>query len=76
RMFRAGRWIQFAMAVWLVVCALLDVGFWSLVLGVAAFVGCVSLVSSTAMAVILDEFPPMAGTASSLAGTVRFGIGA
>ncbi len=42
RMFRAGLWIQFAMAVWMVVCALLDVGFWSLVIGVAAFVGCVS----------------------------------
>ena len=38
--------------------------------------GCVSMVSSNAMAVILDEFPHMAGTASSLAGTFRFGIGA
>ncbi|HHR1085996.1 TPA: Bcr/CflA family multidrug efflux MFS transporter [Klebsiella aerogenes] len=75
-MFRAGLWIQLAMAVWMVVCALLDVGFWSLVVGVAAFVGCVSMVSSNAMAVILDEFPHMAGTASSLAGTFRFGIGA
>ena len=35
-----------------------------------------SMVSSNAMAVILDEFPHMAGTASSLAGTFRFGIGA
>lgn len=75
-MFRAGLWIQFAMAVWMVVCALLDVGFWALVVGVAAFIGCVSMVSSNAMAVILDEFPHMAGTASSLAGTFRFGIGA
>ena len=56
--------------------ALLGLGFWSLVVGVAAFVGCVSMVSSNAMAVILDEFPHMAGTASSLAGTFRFGIGA
>ena len=45
-------------------------------IGVAAFVGCVSMISSNAMAVILDEFPHMAGTASSLAGTFRFGIGA
>ena len=75
-MFRIGLWLQFAMALWMVVCALLDVGFWSLVVGVAAFVGCVSMVSSNAMAVILDEFPHMAGTASSLAGTFRFGIGA
>ncbi|EPW3922621.1 TPA: Bcr/CflA family multidrug efflux MFS transporter [Enterobacter sichuanensis] len=75
-MFRAGLWIQFVMAVWLVVSAFLGVGFWALVIGVAAFVGCVAMVSSNAMAVILDEFPHMAGTASSLAGTFRFGIGA
>lgn len=75
-MFRGGLWIQFVMAIWMVVTALLGAGFWSLVVGVAAFIGCVSLVSSNAMAVILDEFPHMAGTASSLAGTFRFGIGA
>ena len=75
-MFRAGLTIQFVMALWMVACALLDVGFWSLVLGIAVFIGCVSMVSSNAMAVILDEFPHMAGTASSLAGTFRFGIGA
>ncbi len=75
-MFRAGLWIQFVMAVWLVVSAFPGVGFWALVIGVAAFVGCVSMISSNAMAVILDEFPHMAGTASSLAGTFRFGIGA
>lgn len=76
KMFRSGLWVQFVMALWMVIMALLGVGFWSLVVGVAAFVGCVSLVSSNAMAVILDEFPHMAGTASSLAGTFRFGIGA
>lgn len=75
-MFRSGLYIQFAMAIWLVISAQFDFGFWALVLGVAAFVGCVSMVSSNAMAVILDEFPHMAGTASSLAGTFRFGIGA
>lgn len=75
-MFRAGLWIQFVMAIWLVVSAFFHVGFWALVVGVAAFVGCVSMISSNAMAVILDEFPHMAGTASSLAGTFRFGIGA
>lgn len=75
-MFRAGLWIQFVMAIWLVVSAFLGVGFWALVVGVAAFVGCVSMVSSNGMAVILDEFPHMVGTASSLAGTFRFGIGA
>ena len=57
KMFRGGLWVQFVMALWMVITALLGVGFWSLVVGVAAFVGCVSLVSSNAMAVILDEFP-------------------
>lgn len=75
-MFRFGLFVQFAMAIWLVLSTGLGLGFWSMVLGVAAFVGCVSMVSSNAMAVILDEFPHMAGTASSLAGTFRFGIGA
>jgi len=75
-MYRAGLWIQFVMAIWMVVSAFLGIGFWALVVGVAAFVGCVSMISSNAMAVILDEFPHMAGTASSLAGTFRFGIGA
>ena len=75
-MFRAGLWQTSSAFVWLVVSAFLGVGFWALVIGVAAFVGCVSMISSNAMAVILDEFPHMAGTASSLAGTFRFGIGA
>jgi len=75
-MFRIGLWIQFVMAMWMVVTAFFDVGFWTLVVGIAAFVGCISMVSSNAMAVILDEFPHMAGTASSLAGIFRFGIGA
>ena len=32
-MFRAGLWIQFVMAIWLVVSAFFDVGFWALVVG-------------------------------------------
>ncbi|WP_343553743.1 Bcr/CflA family multidrug efflux MFS transporter [Pantoea sp.] len=76
KMFRIGLVIQFAMGIWLLVSSALDLGFLSLVFGVAMFIGCVSTVSSNAMAVILDEFPHMAGTASSLAGTLRFGVGA
>ncbi|EJL89417.1 Bcr/CflA family multidrug efflux MFS transporter [Pantoea sp. BIGb0393] len=76
KMFRLGLVIQFVMGVWLLISSALDLGFLSLVFGVAMFIGCVSTVSSNAMAVILDEFPHMAGTASSLAGTLRFGVGA
>ncbi len=75
-LFRFGLCIQFLMALWLVGSSLFGLGFWALVLGVAVYIGCVSMVSSNAMASILDAFPHMAGTASSLAGTFRFGIGA
>ncbi len=76
KMFRIGLIIQFSMGLWLLISSALGLGFLSLVFGVAMFIGCVSVVSSNAMAVILDEFPHMAGTASSLAGTLRFGVGA
>lgn len=75
-MFRFGLLIQFTMGVWLVIVSALNLGFLPLVFGVAMFIGCVAMVSSNAMAVILEEFPHMAGTASSVAGTLRFGVGA
>ncbi|QKJ87869.1 MFS transporter [Paramixta manurensis] len=75
-MFRFGLLIQFAMGMWLLIVSAFNLGFLPLVFGVAMFIGCVAMVSSNAMAVILDEFPHMAGTASSLAGTLRFGVGA
>jgi len=75
-LFRFGLVVQFAMGIWLLMVSAFDLGFLPLVLGIAMFIGCVSMVSSNAMAVILDEFPHMAGTASSLAGTLRFGVGA
>ncbi|WP_075181277.1 Bcr/CflA family multidrug efflux MFS transporter [Pantoea sp. 1.19] len=75
-MFRLALAIQFSMGIWLLIVSAFNLGFLPLVFGVALFIGCVAMVSSNAMAVILDEFPHMAGTASSLAGTLRFGIGA
>jgi len=76
RMFRLGLIIQLLTGIWLVIVCALNLGFLPLVLGVAVFVGCVAMVTSNGMAVILDDFPHMAGTASSLAGTLRFGVGA
>ena len=75
-MLRFGLLVQFVMGIWLVITAALGLGFWSLVIGVAASVGCIAMITSNAMAVILDDFPHMAGTASSLAGTLRFSLGA
>ena len=44
-------------------------------IGVSMFVGMLSIIASNAMAAILDRFPQVAGTANSLAGTIRFGMG-
>lgn len=42
----------------------------------AIFAGQNPLISSNAMASILEKFPKMAGTANSVVGSVRFGTGA
>lgn len=75
-MFRLGLLIQLAMGLWLLAISAVGLGFWALVIGVAVYLGCIAMITSTAMAVILDGFPHMAGTASSLAGTLRSSIGA
>lgn len=75
-MLRIGITIQFLAGMWLVLSALFNLGFWSIALGVAFFVGQNPLISSNAMASILEKFPNMAGTANSLVGSVRFAIGA
>ncbi len=76
RMLQIGLAIQCLAGVWLILVAIFDLGFWSMVAGVALFCGQNSLISANAMAAILSQFPQMAGTANSLAGTVRFGLGA
>ena len=75
-MFRLGLGIQGLAGIWLLLVALLDLGFWSMALGVAVFVGQNPLISSNAMASILEKFPNSAGSANSMVGSVRFGIGA
>lgn len=75
-MLRIGITIQFLSGMWLILTALFDFGFWSMVLGVAFFVGQNPLISSNAMASILEKFPTMSGTANSLVGSVRFATGA
>lgn len=75
-LFRLALSIQFIAGLALLVVCALGLGLYPLIACVALFIGCVSMVSSNGMAVILDEFPHIAGTVSSLAGTLRFGIGA
>nr|WP_269808675.1 hypothetical protein [Enterovibrio nigricans] len=45
------------------------------VIPVIFFVGTISIVGSNSMACVLSTYPELAGTASSLAGTMRFGTG-
>ncbi|OOF47586.1 Bcr/CflA family drug resistance efflux transporter [Rodentibacter trehalosifermentans] len=75
-MLRIGLSIQFLSGMWLILTALFDLGFWSMAIGVAFFVGQNPLISSNAMASILEKFPTMSGTANSLVGSVRFATGA
>ena len=75
-MLRTGLVVQLLAGCWLVLAASADLGFVALMTGVARYVGNIAMITSNAMAVILDDYPHMAGTASSLAGVLRFGIGA
>ncbi|OOF42464.1 Bcr/CflA family drug resistance efflux transporter [Rodentibacter rarus] len=75
-MLRMGLSIQFLSGMWLILTALFDFGFWAMAIGVAFFVGQNPLISSNAMASILEKFPTMSGTANSLVGSVRFATGA
>ncbi|HCM63673.1 MAG TPA: Bcr/CflA family drug resistance efflux transporter [Morganella sp. (in: Bacteria)] len=75
-MLRTGLVVQLIAGCWLMFAAIADLGFIAILIGVACYVGNIAMITSNAMAVILDDYPHMAGTASSLAGVLRFGIGA
>lgn len=75
-MLRTGLVVQLLAGCWLALAASADLGFVAVMIGVACYVGNIAMITSNAMAVILDDYPHMAGTASSLAGVLRFGIGA
>ncbi|CDG20937.1 Bicyclomycin resistance protein [Xenorhabdus poinarii G6] len=76
KMLRIGLIVQFIMGLWLLFSTLFDLGFISLVMGVALYISGISMITSNTMAVVLDDYPHMAGTVSSLAGTIRFSIAA
>lgn len=52
-----------------------DIGLWGIVPFVMLYIGTMSTIGSNSMALLLSNYPSMAGTASSLAGTLRFGTG-
>ncbi|OAT22593.1 MFS family multidrug transport protein [Proteus myxofaciens ATCC 19692] len=75
-MLRFGLTVQFLMGLFLLLVAAFNLPFYCLVVGVAMYVGGIAMITSNAMAVVLDDYPHMAGTVSSLAGTIRFGVAA
>ncbi len=74
-MLRFGLFIQLMAGFGLFLSWLMDWGLWGTVPFVVMFVGTISTIGSNSMALLLSGYPRMAGTASSLAGTLRFGTG-
>lgn len=74
-MLRLGLVIQLIAGVGLFVTWLFDMGLWGTVIFVVMFIGTLSTIGSNTMGLLLSGYPSMAGTASSLAGTLRFGTG-
>ncbi|MDR0218050.1 MAG: Bcr/CflA family multidrug efflux MFS transporter [Enterobacteriaceae bacterium] len=76
KMLYFGIFVQFVMGLWLLFSAVFGLGFIALVLGVAIYISSISMITSNTMAVVLDDYPHMAGTVASLSGTIRFSIAA
>ncbi|TFH89945.1 Bcr/CflA family multidrug efflux MFS transporter [Vibrio ouci] len=74
-MLRFGLAVQLIAGIGLFVTWLLDAGLWGTVIFVVMFIGTLSTIGSNTMGLLLSSYPTMAGTASSLAGTLRFGTG-
>ncbi len=74
-MLKIGLLIQLCAGIALMVAQFLELGLWGTVIPVIFFIGTISIVGSNAMACVLSAYPELAGTASSLAGTMRFGTG-
>ncbi len=74
-MLRFGLAVQLSAGLGLFISWSLDWGLWGTVPFVVLFVGTISTIGSNAMGLLLSGYPRIAGTASSLAGTLRFGTG-
>ncbi|KII79467.1 Bcr/CflA family multidrug efflux MFS transporter [Vibrio renipiscarius] len=74
-MLRFGLWVQLFAGIGLFIAWTMDLGLWGIVVFVVLFIGTISTIGSNSMGLLLSGYPTMAGTASSLAGTLRFGIG-
>ncbi|RJX65053.1 Bcr/CflA family drug resistance efflux transporter [Vibrio sinensis] len=74
-MLRFGLIVQLVAGLGLLASWAFDWGLWGTVIFVVLFIGTLSTIGSNSMGLLLSGYPSMAGTASSLAGTLRFGTG-
>lgn len=68
--------IHFCAGILLLVGQLLGLGLWSMLIPIMMLIGSLPVIGSNSMALLLTDYPHIAGTAVSLAGTFRFGAGA
>ncbi|MGR5175016.1 Bcr/CflA family multidrug efflux MFS transporter [Vibrio parahaemolyticus] len=74
-MLRFGLTVQLIAGIGLLMSGVFELGIWGVVPFVMMFIGTLSTIGSNSMGLLLSGYPTMAGTASSLAGTLRFGTG-
>ncbi len=74
-MLRFGLIVQLIAGLGLLSCWVWDLGLWGTVAFVVMYIGTLSTIGSNSMGLLLSGYPRIAGTASSLAGTLRFGMG-
>ncbi len=74
-MLRFGLTVQLMAGLGLLSCWIWDLGLWPTVVFVVMYIGTLSTIGSNSMGLLLGGYPQIAGTASSLAGTLRFGMG-
>ena len=75
-MLQFGLAIHFTAGLLLLGGQLLGFGLWSIVIPIMMLIGTLPVIGSNSMALLLTDYPHIAGTAVSLAGTFRFGAGA
>jgi DHA1 family bicyclomycin/chloramphenicol resistance-like MFS transporter len=75
-MVKLGLTMQLIAATLLLFGQIFNLGLWGVVIPVMLYVSTISTIGSNTMAILLTDYPEIAGTASSLAGTLRFGIAA
>lgn len=73
-MLRFGLCVHCSAGLFLVFAGICELGLWGFVPGIALLIGSIATIGSNSMAILLSGYPKMAGTASSLAGILRFGL--